>query len=93
MAIYANIRDYSFESDVDDIRGSEIYGADDQPLGTISDVIFDTDSGDLQYVVVDAGVWLETKRFLVPAREMRDREHRSGAAIPEASEPAAHRAS
>jgi len=70
MAIYGNLRDYRFEKDVDDIRGATVYGIDDEKLGTIEDVIFDSRSGELRYVVIDAGGWLTTKRFLVPAREV-----------------------
>jgi sporulation protein YlmC with PRC-barrel domain len=70
MAIYANLRDYSFESEVDDIRGSDVYGTNNEKLGKVKDVIFDRDSGDLQYVVIDAAGWLTTGMFLVPAREI-----------------------
>jgi sporulation protein YlmC with PRC-barrel domain len=72
MAIYANLKDYSFESAVDDIRGSDVYGTNNEKLGKVKDVIFDRDSGDLQYVVIDAAGWLTTGMFLVPAREIMD---------------------
>src|SRR5262245_46834486 len=68
MAIYANLRDYDFESEVDDIRGSDVYSVDEDYLGTIDDVIFDNRTGDLGYVVIDTGGWLETDKFMVPAR-------------------------
>jgi sporulation protein YlmC with PRC-barrel domain len=70
MAIHGNLRDFRFTSDVDDIRGSEIYGLNDDKLGTVDDIIFDIDSGDLRYLVVDTGGWLSANRFLVPAREV-----------------------
>jgi sporulation protein YlmC with PRC-barrel domain len=68
MALYANLRDYKFSEEVDDIRGSAIYGIDNEKLGTIDDVIFDHSSGDMRYLVVDTGGWLTSRKFLVPAR-------------------------
>jgi len=70
MALYANLRDYKFSEDVEDIRGSKITNSDGDDLGTIDDVIFDHSTGDMRYVVVDTGGWLTSKRFLVPAREV-----------------------
>ena len=61
------LRDYRFTEDVDDIRGSALYGIDDDKLGKIDDVIFDHDTGTIQYAVVDTGGWLSSKKFLVPA--------------------------
>ncbi len=69
---YGNLHDYRFaDKDVDDIRGSNIYGVDDEKLGDIDDVIFDHSSGDIRYVVVDSGGWLSSKKFLVPADRLR----------------------
>ena len=42
-----------------DIRGAELYGAKDEKLGKIDDVIFDHTSGSLRYAVVDTGGWLQ----------------------------------
>ena len=67
MAHYGALRDYRFSGDVDDIRGANLYGRDDDKLGTIKDVIFDHATGTIQYAVVDTGGWLNTKEFLVPA--------------------------
>ena len=61
------LRDYRFSDDVDDIRGAALYGTDDDKLGKIDDVIFDHDTGTIQYAVVDTGGWLSSKKFLVPA--------------------------
>ena len=70
MAIYHNLKGFNFDTDVDDIRGSDIYGANEDKLGTIEDVVFDGASGELRYLVVDTGGWLSSNRFLVPAREV-----------------------
>jgi sporulation protein YlmC with PRC-barrel domain len=72
MNHYGTLRDYRFaDKDIDDIRGSNIYGVDDEKLGDIDDVIFDHSTGDIRYVVVDSGGWLSSKKFLVPADRLR----------------------
>ena len=70
-AHYGMLRDYRFSDDVDDIRGAALYGADDDKLGKIDDVIFDHATGTIQYAVVDTGGWLSSKKFLVPADRIR----------------------
>ncbi len=76
MAHFGMLRDYRFSNDVDDIRGSSLYGTDDEKLGKIDDVIFDHTSGTIRYAVVDSGGWLSSKKFLVPADRIRpDAKH------------------
>ena len=70
MAHYGTLRDYQFAQEVGDIRGAELYGAKDEKLGKIDDVIFDHASGTLRYAVVDTGGWLHSKKFLVPANQI-----------------------
>jgi sporulation protein YlmC with PRC-barrel domain len=70
MAHYGTLRDYRFAQEVGDIRGAELYGAKDEKLGKIDDVIFDHTSGTLRYAVVDTGGWLRSKKFLVPANQI-----------------------
>jgi uncharacterized protein YrrD len=65
MPHYGILRDYKFD-DVQDVRGAEVYGVNNEKLGTIEDVIFDHSSGEIRYVVVDTGGWLKSKKFLVP---------------------------
>ncbi len=72
MNHYGTLRDFRFsDKDVDDIRGSNVYGSDDDKLGDIDDVIFDHATGDIRYVVVDTGGWLSSKKFLVPAERLQ----------------------
>src|ERR1700737_1883824 len=74
MAHYGTLRDYHFvdnESAADDIRGSKVYGINDEKLGKIDDVIFDHSTGNIRYLVVDTGGWLSTRKFLVPAEGLR----------------------
>jgi sporulation protein YlmC with PRC-barrel domain len=74
MALHSNLRDYQFGNDAEDIRGASVYGANGEKLGEIDDVIFDTRTGDVRYVVVDTGGWLTTVKFVVPARQLMTRE-------------------
>src|SRR5438093_10673091 len=72
MAHYALLRYYKFDHTTarDDIRGTKIYGRNDEKLGTIDDVIFDHSTGEIRYVVVDAGSWFSSKKFLIPAHRL-----------------------
>jgi sporulation protein YlmC with PRC-barrel domain len=67
MAHVGTLRDYRFQGDIDDIRGSNIYGRNDEKLGDIDDIIFNHNSGAIEYLVVDTGGWLSSHKFLVPA--------------------------
>lgn len=69
--MYSTLRDYRFDRDIDDIRGSAVYGSEDEKLGKIDDVIFDSDNGQIRYAVVDTGGWLSSRRFLVPPEELQ----------------------
>ena len=67
MPHYGTLHDFSFGKDIDDIRGSALYGVDNDKLGKIDDIIFDHATGEIKYAVVDSGGWFTHKRFLVPA--------------------------
>jgi PRC-barrel domain len=82
MAQYGMLRDYRFTDAAEDIRGSKLYGLNDEKLGKIDDVIFDHSTGIITYIVVDTGGWLSTKKFLVPAGELRvSNEHKDDFAV------------
>lgn len=74
MAMYRNLKGYRFSEGEDDIRGSDVYGSNGEKLGEISDVIFDPNSAELKYVVIDTGGWLSSNKFLVPARQVMESE-------------------
>jgi sporulation protein YlmC with PRC-barrel domain len=71
MAHYGTLKDVRVADAADDIRGSHLYGLNDEKLGKIDDVIFDHSTGNIGYVVVDTGGWLSTKEFIVPAEGLR----------------------
>jgi len=71
MAHYGILKDSDVSNTAEDIRGSHLYGVNDEKLGKIDDVIFDHASGDIRYVVVDTGGWLNSKKFIVPSEHLR----------------------
>jgi len=82
MSHYGTLRDYRFPESSEDIRGSHLYGLNDEKLGKIDDVIFDHTTGLIRYVVVDTGGWLKTKKFIVPAERLRaSTEHKDDFSI------------
>jgi sporulation protein YlmC with PRC-barrel domain len=82
MAQQGMLRDYRFTDAAEDVRGSKLYGRNDEKLGKIDDVIFDHASGSIRYVVVDTGGWLSTKKFIVPAERLRaSAEHKDDFAV------------
>ncbi|HEY3974163.1 MAG TPA: PRC-barrel domain-containing protein [Candidatus Sulfotelmatobacter sp.] len=73
VAHYGTLKNTTISDAAEDIRGSHLYGSNDEKLGKIDDVIFDHANGTIRYIVVDTGGWLTTKKFIVPA----DRLHLS----------------
>ncbi len=71
MAKHGLLGNYRFTDATEDIRGSKLYGLNDEKLGKIDDVILDHFTGLIHYVVVDTGGWLTTKKFIVPADRLR----------------------
>jgi len=72
MAHYGRLRDFDFsEESADDVRGATVYGINDEKLGKIDDVIFDHSTASIQYVVIDTGGWLTSKKFVVPPQQLR----------------------
>jgi hypothetical protein len=82
MAKHGMLRDFRFTDATEDIRGSQLYGLNDEKLGKIDDVIFDYFTGLISYVVVDTGGWLTSKKFIVPADRLRlSAEHEDDFAV------------
>jgi len=84
MPHYGLLRDYRFDDlgTDEDIRGSNVYGRDDEKLGKIDDVIFDHSTGAIRYVVVDTGGWFTHKKFLVPPHRLHSSaEHKDDFAV------------
>ncbi len=71
MAHYGILKQTAVTPAGEDIRGSHLYGFNNEKLGKIDDVVFDHATGDIRYVVVDTGGWLSSKKFIVPAEGLR----------------------
>lgn len=71
MAHYGILKGTPIAESGEDIRGTHLYGVNDEKLGKIDDVIFDHSSGEIRYVVVDTGGWLKSKKFIVPSERLR----------------------
>jgi sporulation protein YlmC with PRC-barrel domain len=69
MPHYGILQDHKME-DVDDLRGADVYGVNDEKLGSIDDVIFDHSSGDIRYIVLKTGGMLSRKKVMVPANRV-----------------------
>ncbi len=54
---------------LNNIRGTNLYGLENEKLGTLHDALVDDTTGDLRYLLVDSG-WLKTHRFVVPADQV-----------------------
>jgi sporulation protein YlmC with PRC-barrel domain len=65
MPHYGVLHNQKFEG-IQEVRGAEVYGVNNEKLGTVEDVIFEHSSGEIRYVVVKTGGWLTSKQFLVP---------------------------
>src|SRR3954464_696191 len=69
MPHFGILREYKFE-EVDDVRGAEVYGVNDEKLGTIDDVIFDHSTGEIRYIILKDGGLLSRKRVMIPANRI-----------------------
>jgi PRC-barrel domain protein/ActD protein len=65
----STLTDYQDREISNTIRGTNVYGIADEKLGSVDDAIVAPDSGELRYLIVDAG-WLKSRRFVVPADQV-----------------------
>src|SRR5258708_35111516 len=71
MSHYGILKNARVSEPAEDIRGSHLYGLNDEKLGKIDDVIFDHSTGMIRYIIIDTGGWLTSKEFIVPAEGLR----------------------
>jgi sporulation protein YlmC with PRC-barrel domain len=65
----STLRDYQGGEISTAIRGTNVYGTDNEKLGSVDDAILHADSGELRYLIVNAG-WLQSRRFVIPADQV-----------------------
>lgn len=81
MTHCGNLGTQEVSEDVHDVRGTIVRGSDGEELGTVDDVIFDHDTMEIRYLVVDGAGRLEAGTFLIPAdRVSADIDHEDGLA-------------
>src|ERR1700730_15690139 len=79
MAHCGGMGNQRIPEDLHDIRGTIVRGPEGQKLGKVNDVIFDHDTMEIRYLVVDSDGSLEVGTFLLPADSVSaDRKHNSG---------------
>ena len=70
--MHISLRNYQFSEGIkDDVRGSTVYGVNEEQLGKIDDLIFDEKTGSIKYAIIDSGGWLQNRRFLLPPEQLR----------------------
>src|SRR6202790_3344605 len=81
MTHYRRLETQPACDEVRDIRGTDVRGSDGEKLGKVDDVIFDHDTMEIHYLIVDSDGWLEAGTFLLPAdRVSADENHEDGLA-------------
>ena len=82
MAHYGSLGDLGFTADVPDVRGADVYGSEDEKIGNIEDVIFDHETMEIRFVVIEGGDSSRSHKFLFPVnRIFDDNKHRDGFVI------------
>ena len=77
--MHISLRNYQFSEGIkDDVRGSTVYGVNEEQLGKIDDLIFDEKTGSIKYAIIDSGGWLQNRRFLLPPEQLRQSNQREG---------------
>jgi hypothetical protein len=77
--MHISLRNYQFsEGFKDDVRGSSVYGVNEEQLGKIDDLIFDEKTGSIKYAVIDSGGWLQSRRFLLPPEQLQQSHQHDG---------------
>src|SRR5262249_1273326 len=54
---------------LNNLRGINLYGLDNERLGVVDDALVDDTTGDLRYLLVDSD-WMRSHHFLVPAEQV-----------------------
>lgn len=68
---------YNQDSDLDNLKHFDVYAQDDDKVGSVYDILVDSNSGRFRYFVVDTGFWVFGKKVLLPVgRAYIDRDDR-----------------
>lgn len=66
--LYPNYRDTSSSDgfNIDDLKQFSVYADGNDKVGSVSDILVDTQDGRIRYLVVDTGFWIFGKKVLLP---------------------------
>ena len=67
MTHYGTIGRQALSKEIHDIRGTKVQGMDGTKLGDVADVIFDHETMNIHYLVMDSGGWLAALTYVLPA--------------------------
>ncbi|MDM9379685.1 DUF2382 domain-containing protein [Chlorogloeopsis sp. ULAP01] len=62
--LYPDYREYG--SDIDNLKSFDVYGANNDKVGSVFDILVDENTGRFRYFVVDTGFWIFGKKVLLP---------------------------
>jgi|GEM_PF-2890540 len=71
LAELSRLDEFEVADESVDIRGFSVYNKTDEYLGDIDELIVDPVAMKVRYVVIDAGTWLEDKKFIAPIGMVR----------------------
>ncbi len=54
------------DSNMDDLKSYSVYAQDDDKIGSVDDILVDTQTGEFRYFIVDTGFWIFGKKVLLP---------------------------
>jgi ribosomal 30S subunit maturation factor RimM len=78
LAELSKLDDFEVADESVDIRGFPVYNKMGDYLGDVDELLVDPVAMKVRYVIIDAGTWLESKKFIVPVGmiEIDDTSHR-----------------
>jgi hypothetical protein len=76
MAHYGRLGDLRLSPDVADIRDADVYGSQDEKIGNIEDLIFDHETMEIRFAVIEGGDSSQSHKLLFPLnRAFDDNKH------------------
>jgi sporulation protein YlmC with PRC-barrel domain len=82
VAHHGSLGEHRFTADAPAVRGADVYGSEDQKIGNIKDVIFDHETMEIRFVVIEGVDRSQSHKSLFPVnRIFDDNKHRDGFAM------------
>lgn len=68
---YPDYRNTFNEQSISHLDDYSVYASDDDKVGSVEDGLFDSETGQFRYLIVDTGVWIFGKKVLLPIGRTR----------------------